>query len=281
MRHPLRAIGAALVIAWLAGCGEVNITGPDWPDWQLPNNPAGSIRDTSEWQGPIAPGNEIEVKGVIGGIRAVRTSGTDVVVTAVKIGLPDDVAEVDIEVVPHARGVTICAVYPDVLGQPPNSCQPGNAGNMSVWDGGQGVARVAFEVQVPDGVVLVAKSMTGDLVATNLRSDAFLSTTFGDVRVSTSRLATATTASGSIAASIGLPDWGRDLEFATTTGNVHVTVPAATNAEVRAAAMSGSIRSDFPLTQAVPGDMRGTIGNGGPMLRLTTLSGDITLRRGP
>jgi hypothetical protein len=263
------------------GCGDVDINGPDWPDWQPPNDPAGSVQVESEWRGPIAPGKQIEVKGVYGDIRAVRASGNDVVVTATKIGRPDDVAAVDIEAVPHALGVTICAVYPDVQGHAPNSCEPGAPGNMTVWDGGRGVVRVVFTVQVPDGVVLVGKSLTGDLEATGIRSDAFLSTLFGDVRVSTTRLATATTQSGSIIASIGLPDWGRDLEFSAMSGDVQVTIPAGTNAEVRAAARSGRIRSDFPLSEVLPGDMRGTIGSGGPTLSLTTLAGDIALRRGP
>jgi DUF4097 and DUF4098 domain-containing protein YvlB len=151
---------------------------------------------------------------------------------------------------------------------------------MSVWDGGRGAVRVAFAVQVPAGVVLVGRNLTGDLRATGLRSDAFLSTLYGDVRVSTTRLATAKTLSGSIIASIGLADWDRDLEFSTMAGDVEVTIPAGTNAQVRAAAQSGRIRSDFPLTEVMPGDMRGTIGSGGPTLRLTTLAGDIALRRG-
>ena len=134
---------------------------------------------------------------------------------------------------------------------------------------------------LPDGVVVVGKNVTGDLEATGLRSDVFLNTVYGDIRASTTRLATAKTLSGSIMASIGLPDWGRDLEFATMTGDVQVMIPAAGNAEVRAAARSGRIRSDFPLSEVLPGDMRGTIGSGGPTLRLTTLAGDVTLRRGP
>ncbi|NNG15876.1 MAG: DUF4097 family beta strand repeat protein [Gemmatimonadales bacterium] len=280
MRHLLTTGGAILVLAWSMGCGDVDIHGPDWPDWQPPIDPAGSIRDTSEWRGPIAAGKHIEVKGVFGDIRAVRASGNDVVVTAIKIGRPNDVAAVDIEAVPHALGVTICAVYPDVPGRVPNACEPGAGGNMTVVDGGRGVARVVFTVQVPDGVTLVARSLTGNLEATSLRSDAFLYTQYGDVRVSTTRLATGRTLSGSITASIGLPDWGRDLEFTTMAGDVQVTIPAATNAEVRAAATSGRVRSDFPLSEMGPGDMRGTIGRGGPTLRLSTLAGDISLQRG-
>jgi hypothetical protein len=63
------------------------------------------------------------------------------------------------------------------------------------------------------------------------------------------------------------------------TGDITVTIPAATNARVRATVLSGSIMSDFPLTRLQPGDMRGTIGGGGPILTLATTNGDIALRR--
>ncbi|MDH3292185.1 MAG: hypothetical protein OEO20_11115 [Gemmatimonadota bacterium] len=279
MRRILQAGGTALVMAWSMACGDVTINGPDWPKWPPKDNPAGQVRVPFDWQGQVAPGRQIEIKGISGDIRAIAASGSDVVVKATKIGQPADVAAVSIDVVPHALGVTLCAVYPDVAGLPPNSCEPGLGGNMSVRDNGHGVD-VEFTVEVPDGVTFVGRNVTGDVVATGLRSDAFVSTTFGDARVSTTRLATARTVWGSVIASIGLPDWGQDLEFTTTTGDVTVTIPAATNARVQAAAPSGSITSDFPLTQATPGDMRGTIGGGGPALKLATLKGDIALRRG-
>jgi hypothetical protein len=259
-------------------CGDVNINGPDWPDWQPPGDTAGQVRVPSEWRGQIVPGEQIEIKGVSGDIRAIAASGSDVVVKSTKIGQPSDVAAVTIDVVSHAAGVTICAVYPDVAGQQPNTCEPGDAGNMSVRDNGHRVD-VEFTVEVPAGVAFVGRTLTGDVVATGLASDAFVHSTFGDIRIGTTRLATATTLWGSIVASIGLPDWERDLEFSTMSGDIAVTIPAATNARVRATTQSGRITSDFPLTQGSSRDQRGTIGSGGPMLTLTTLDGDIALRR--
>jgi hypothetical protein len=280
MRRILATGVTALVIAWSMACGDVNINGPDWPDWPPPDDPAGQVRVPSEWRGQILPGKQIEIKGVSGDIRAIAASGSDVVVRATKIGQPNDVAAVTIDVVSHGLGVTICAVYPDVAGQRANTCEPGDAGNMSVRDTAGGSVKVEFAVEVPAGVVLVARTLKGNVVATGLESDAFVRTMSGDVRVSTTRLATAKTLWGSVVAAIGLPHWGRDLEFSTMTGDVVVTIPTATDAEVRATVLSGRITSDFPLTLEAPGDMRGTIGSGGPALKLATLQGDISLRRG-
>jgi hypothetical protein len=225
------------------------------------------------------PGQHIEIKGVSGDIRATPALGGDVVVTATKIGQPDDVAGVSIAVVTHASGVTICAVYPDVVGRPPNKCEPGAGGNMSVRGNAGGRVKVQFAVEVPQGVDLIGRTLAGDIVATGLHSDVFAHGLAGDIRIATAQLASATTQRGSVTATLGLRDWGRDLEFTTLSGDIRVTVPAATNAVVQATTQVGDITTDFPLSQSA-GHIWGTLGNGGPQLTLSTLAGDVALERG-
>ena len=82
------------------------------------------------WSGKVAAGQAIEIKGVNGDIEAQGVAGGDVEVTAVKKGRRSDPEDVKIEVVEHAGGVTICAVYPSGDGRP-NECAPGKAGRMS------------------------------------------------------------------------------------------------------------------------------------------------------
>src|SRR3954447_19961388 len=84
------------------------------------------------WHGPVAQGKTIEIKGVNGDIRAEPSGGNEVEVTAQKRAQRDDPDSVRIEVVPHAGGVTICAVYPSRSGQRPNECAPGSAGRSNV-----------------------------------------------------------------------------------------------------------------------------------------------------
>ena len=64
------------------------------------------------WSGSIAQGQSIEIKGVNGDIVAEASGSNEVEVTAEKHARRDDPASVQIQVVPHAGGVTICAVYP-------------------------------------------------------------------------------------------------------------------------------------------------------------------------
>jgi len=269
-------------VGWTIACADIEINGPGFPDsdWSFSNDTTEQVRVSWDWRSPIPLGQQIEIKGVSGDIRATAALGSEVVVTATKIGRSSAVAAVSIEVVTHASGVAICAVYPSVVGRPPNACEPGGAGNMSVWDSAGGSVKVEFAVAVPEGVSLIGRTLAGDIVATRLRSDVFAYALAGDIDVSTTQLATARTQWGSVVATLGLSDWGRDLEFSTMTGDVRLTVPAATNAVVHATTQSGAITSDFPLSQVVPGHVQGTLGSGGPTLTLSTLAGNIALKRG-
>lgn len=257
-RHGIPTL--ALVVA-VAGCSES--TAPDNPDF--------------DWSGTIAQGDVIEIKGINGSIIVSAASGNTVSVSAVKDAQDSDPTEVDIEVVTHAEGVTICAVYPDVAGQPPNECAPGNQGHMSTQDND---VEVTFWVSVPAGVDLVATTINGSVSGTSLESNAFATTVNGDVSLTTTQLATASTVNGTITVTIGLADWDRNLNFLTVNGNIRVEVPSATNAEVRLVATNGSISSDFTLTQFGPSDFRGTLGSGGWNLLLTTVNGNVALESG-
>jgi DUF4097 and DUF4098 domain-containing protein YvlB len=179
--------------------------------------------------------------------------------------------------VEHDEGITLCAVYPDVPGWGANECLPGLAGNMHVENND---VEVAFIVSLPTGVQFVARNIAGDIEATDVKGNVFGHSIAGDIDISTSGLAAATTMSGSITASLGVPNWDRDLAFTTMAGNVRVTVPANTNADVWAASTHGRVTSDFRLTELSAGRMRGTLGHGGRRLTLSAIDGDITLVRG-
>src|SRR2546430_9619764 len=89
---------------------------------------AAAAQGEFHWNGKVAPGKSIEIKGVNGDVRAVASSGGgDVEVTAVKHARRSDPDDVKIEVVQHEDGVTICAVYPGD-GRRGNTCDPGPGG---------------------------------------------------------------------------------------------------------------------------------------------------------
>jgi DUF4097 and DUF4098 domain-containing protein YvlB len=230
------------------------------------------------WKGQVAAGKTIEIKGVNGDVSAVAGSG-EVEVTAVKHARRSDPDEVKIEVVPSADGVTICAVYPSD-GRRDNTCEAGEHGHMDTHDND---VRVDFTVRVPTGVRFAGKTVNGDVDATSLASDVDAHTVNGSIHVTTSGYAEAETVNGSITASLGRGAWSDALEFHTVNGEITLDLPANLSAEVRAKTVNGEIVTDFPLMvtgRLGPRSLRGTIGNGGRQLELSTVNGSIKLRKG-
>lgn len=257
------------------------------------------------WQGRIAQGKEIEIKGVIGDVRAVAASGSEVQVTATRQrGRNGNPQDVQIRVVEHEGGVTICSVYPGRGSNPSNQCDNGggrdsNRENRDSNRENNNDTRVNFTVRVPAGVRFVGRTVVGDMDATGLRSDVDASTVSGNTRVSTTGTVRATsvsgdvemsttgygdasTVSGDITATLGRGSWPEPLDFRTVSGKITLTLPATTAAQVRAQSMTGRIQSDFPLEidqRRMQARATGTLGRGGRELNLQTLSGDIRLRR--
>lgn len=233
-----------------------------------------------EWSGALASGKTLEVRGVNGTIHAVAANGREALVTATKRSRRSDPAEVEIKVLEHANGVTICAVYPSRRTSRPNECLPGGEGRSDSHDND---VEVRFEVQVPAGVRFEAATVNGDVRADGLPGDAELATVNGDVDVTAAGTARGTTVNGSISARLGRGDWKGNLKFTTVNGGITVTLPGGTGTEVEASTVNGSVESDFPITvqgRMNPRSLRGRIGAGGRMLDLTTVNGSIRIREG-
>jgi hypothetical protein len=241
--------------------------------------PAGAAAQDFRWHGAVAQGQSIEVKGVNGDVRAEPSGSNEVEVVAEKRARRDDPASVQIQVVPHAGGVTICAVYPSRDGARPNECQPGDGGRMNVQNND---VTVTFTVRVPAGVGFVGTTVNGGVDAARLNGDLTLSTVNGSINFSTTGMARANTVNGSIRGEIGRADWSDRLEMSTVNGGITLTFPSTLNTDVRASTVNGDISTDFPLTTTTRVTRRrleGTIGGGGRMLSLESVNGSITLKR--
>jgi hypothetical protein len=231
------------------------------------------------WKKAVPAGQTIEIKGINGEITATGASGAEVQVVARKTSKRSDPASVKLEVVEHSGGVTICAVYPTPAGKRANECAPGGNGRMN---NSNNDVQVDFEVRVPRGVQLVARTVNGSVRATGLTADAETYTVNGGVRVETTGLARASTVNGSIDATMGRSNWTGSLEFSTVNGTVEVTMPRGVDAEVHASMVNGAFESDWPMTvkgKWGPKRVNGTIGRGGRELELSTVNGNIELRQ--
>lgn len=248
-----------------------------------------------DWRGNVARGKTLEVRGVMGTIRAEPASGREVEVTARKHAEDSDPNEVRIEVVEHEGDVTICAVYPGRN----NTCEPGG-GEMRIR--GHNDVHVDFVVRVPSGVNYVGAAVSGAVSATGLDGSveltsvsgsvsgtglggpADLNSVSGDVELETaSGEATGRSVSGSVRATVR----GRSaapLRFSSVSGDLTISLPRDIGADVEMRTVSGDLSSDFPLTlggRVRPRNMTARIGAGGRRLDLSTVSGSVRIRALP
>jgi DUF4097 and DUF4098 domain-containing protein YvlB len=236
---------------------------------------------TSEfrWQGRVAAGQTLEIKGVNGSIQATGSSGDQVEVVATRRGRRSDPASVQIKTFEHEGGITVCALYPSTDSARPNECLAGDKGRMNSKNND---VTVEFVVKVPAGVRLAARTVNGAINASGLSADADAETVNGSVTVQTSGVARAETVNGSVEASMGRADWSSDLDIKTVNGSIHVTLPATASTTVDAETVNGRIDSDFPVSDGTKTKRRlkGTIGGGGRAMSLETVNGSIHISDG-
>lgn len=237
-----------------------------------------AAQETFQWSGTLRAGQVVEIRGINGAIRAVASSDRAVHVEAEKTARRSDPSGVRIEVVEHAGGVTICALYPTPEGDDPNECRPGGGRNSSRNND----VNVDFVVRVPSDVQFAGHTVNGGIEATALGSAVRANTVNGGVTIVDSRVAEARTVNGSLTLRLSRAPLDEVTELHTVNGRITLELPANVDADLHASTVNGSIESDFPVTvtgKFGPKNMRGTLGSGGPDLRLSTVNGGIQLRR--
>lgn len=236
-----------------------------------------------KWQGRIGAGKTVEIKGVNGVIRAEASSSDDIEIVAVKRThwRQGDASKVQIKVVEHADGITVCALYPQRDGSY-NTCKPGDGGMSNYKDN----SSVEFTARVPRDVHFIGRAVNSDVVARGLSGNVIAETINGGINVATRGYASASTINGSINVSCGRADWEDKLEFNTINGSIEVYMPENARAEINASTVNGSIKTDLPVV--IKGELnkrhlRGVVGGSGEAgreLKLSTVNGSIAIKGG-
>ncbi len=146
-----------------------------------------------------------------------------------------------------------------------------------------GRMEVEYELTVPRTAVLEKiSSVSGDISINGSENQTNASTVSGDVNGSglggTAKLSSV---SGTVEADFGSVAAGSDIRLNSVSGAVNLKLPSYAGAVVKASTVSGKISNDFGLAvdegKYVGSSMNGTFGDGSVSVKLSTVSGRITV----
>jgi hypothetical protein len=177
--------------------------------------------------------------------------------------------------------------------------EEGNRVNVSGENPGRAVN---FEIEVPARANVVLKTVNGgDIVVENIDGDLDVHNTNGGITLNgVAGSVLAMTTNGRVRATLTRVAAQKDMTFTSLNGDVDVTLPPSTKANLRLRSDHGDVYSDFDVQlqpasqpavqQNTRGDGRyrilrtrsvvGTINGGGPEFELRTFNSNVYVRKG-
>jgi hypothetical protein len=240
-------------------------------------------RDAFNWAGQIPAGRWIYVRNLNGEIRVEPSTSNRVEVTAIKTWRRGDPADVRIEVKKYGPGeqdVVICALWSEESHCDEQGYRHRNSGrNRRDND-----VSVEFRVRVPRGVKIGAGSVNGSVTVDGATSEVKVGTVNGSVEATSSGgPVEASTVNGSVVARMGRLTGSEDLSYSTVNGSIQVEFDGElTDADVEMSTVNGRFEINFPITlqgRLNPRHLRTRLGNGGRRIKLTTVNGNVELRK--
>lgn len=211
------------------------------------------------WNGPVAPGQRLRVRNLVGSIRVAPAAGNHAAVRARVSGAP--LSDLVFEPTLNAEGVTVCALRPDH-----GRCDP----EGYTWFGTREEMRRAtidLVVELPAGTSITAAGFEGDLVLDGVSGDA-----------------EARTGSGAVSARVAAGRDDRTLELHTGAGEVRVGLPPGFGGTLQARLSNGTVEHQMPLApigEVSPQRMRYSLGPGGNRIHASSGNGSLLLTRSP
>lgn len=142
---------------------------------------------------------------------------------------------------------------------------------------------VSYEIYAPRRINLDLSANNGGITISDVEGRIEFETTNGGVTLS--RLAgdvRGATSNGGIDVELTGDRWrGGGLDVRTTNGGVEVSIPAGYSARLETGTVNGGMNIGFPITVQGRINRRLTtqLGEGGPLVRITTTNGGVTLRQ--
>jgi DUF4097 and DUF4098 domain-containing protein YvlB len=212
----------------------------------------------------IAPGSQVRIGNVSGDVIVTAYDGDSIIVKGTKKGRDRD--QIDVEDRSGSNNVDVGVHYPKNC-----NCD----------------ASIRFDVQVPRSMNFdfdQISSVSGDVKVSGVSGKLHASAVSGDVQViDVSGSVSASAVSGDVKVEINKLDGSDDMKFSTVSGDVNVMLPGSLDADVDMSSFSGSIKTDFGIEvrsekYGSRNTARAKLGEGSRRLKMTSVSGDLSLR---
>ncbi len=157
---------------------------------------------------------------------------------------------------------------------------------------------VFLTIKVPEQTSVKLSTVNdGDIEVSGVRGDHEISNVNGEIRARVAGSLVAHTINGGVKVVLSAVAPGKAMAFSSLNGDVDVTLPTGTKADLRMESENGEIYTDFDIAQrqrAAPAQSEreggrykltveravfGTINGGGPEMHFKTFNGDVHLRR--
>jgi DUF4097 and DUF4098 domain-containing protein YvlB len=234
------------------------------------------------WSERIEAGRTLRISNINGTVTVRAGGGDRVEVTAVKRWRRGDPASVKIYAARENGDIRVCPLYNDR-----EDCDD-KGRRDDRWrhdrnDDRDDDVSVDFTVTVPRGVHVAAGTVNGPVSVTGATEDVEAATVNGDVTVESGRgRLSATTVSGTVRATVMTRP--TTMDFTTVNGNVIADLASTIGVDVEMTTVNGNLRTDYDIVvrngRFNPFNLQAHIGPaGGPRMRLTTVNGNVELRK--
>lgn len=142
---------------------------------------------------------------------------------------------------------------------------------------------VSYEIHVPRKIDLDLAATNGGISIENVDGRLEFETTNGGISLTgVAGNVRGSTSNGGVDIELTGTRWAGDgLDVRTTNGGIELAIPTSYNARLETGTVNGGMNIGFPVTVQGRLDRRLTtqLGDGGPVIRVTTTNGGVTLRR--
>ena len=242
-------------------------------------------RDAFTLSERVPQGQWIRVRNINGEMRVRAASGDKVEVTATKRWRRGDPKDVRIETKTSTDGsILVCAIWTENTVCTEDQYSNRSDDRRDGWrERERNDVAVDFEVRVPKGVKVGVWSVNGAVHVDGVTNEVRANTVNGSVEaMSAGGPVQASTVNGSVRATMGRWDGDQDLNFSTVNGSVIAEFTGDIDADIELSTVNGRFQTDWPVTitgRIDPRHLRATLGRGGRRIRLSTVNGNVELRK--